>query len=186
MWRRASVDHSAAGRLRRRRPGCFSSKAASVCPPPFLWSTDTQDDPFHQAILVPNAHDSDMTASMQRRPNPSSSRLEKKSQISSASDNRDSLSREHSTRDVRNIHDLMGQVRFRTRAQLSNVPTRCRKVYADCVNSCTALSVNDSLASRHKRDLTSQRTNLSHCQSTARDESYEYERKRSSALHLHL
>jgi len=26
----------------------------------------------------------------------------------------------------------------------SNVPTRCRKVYANCVNSCTTLSVNDS------------------------------------------
>jgi hypothetical protein len=49
-----------------------------VCPPPFFWSTDTQHDLLHQAILVPNAHDSDMTASTQRRPNPSNFRRGKK------------------------------------------------------------------------------------------------------------
>jgi hypothetical protein len=42
-----------------------------------------------------------MTASTQHNPNPSYSRRRKKSQISSASDYRDSLSREQSTRDVR-------------------------------------------------------------------------------------
>jgi hypothetical protein len=116
-----------------------------VCPHPFLWSADTQGDPSRQAILVPNARDSDRTALAQRRPDWSSPAVGKKPHISSASDYRDSLSRERSTLDVRNIHDLRVKARFRTRALLANVPTRCRKVYVGHADSCTAPAVNDSL-----------------------------------------
>src|ERR1700692_2771173 len=75
------------------------------CPPPFLWWANMQDVPSDEAILVPNAGDSDMTALTQRSPDPAEPRHRKKSQISSASDYRASPSPEHSAHDVRNIHE---------------------------------------------------------------------------------
>jgi hypothetical protein len=78
---RAYVDHSAAGAFVSGSRAAFP-KAAIVCPPPFRGSTDTQDYLLHKAILVPNANDSDMTASAKRTPNPSSSRRGKNSQLS--------------------------------------------------------------------------------------------------------
>ena len=50
-------------------------------------------------------------------------------------------------------------VRTRSRT-LANVPTQCRKVHADCENSCIARAVNDSLASWAQRHLHLPRTNL--------------------------
>ena len=50
---------------------------------------------------------------------------------------------------------------MRTRLRtLANVPTQCRKVHADCENSCIARAVNDSLASWAQRHVHVPRTNL--------------------------
>jgi hypothetical protein len=51
--------------------------------------------------------------------------------VSSASACRLIASREHSTDEVRNIHDRLDAVAFRRARILANVPTQCRKVHAD-------------------------------------------------------
>ena len=115
-----------------------------MCPPPFHGSTDTQDDLTHLAILVPNALDSDMTASTQRRAE--SVELPPWKKIA------DFISIGLSRQLVPGRLDARcaeysrpkRPCAFSHTCTLSNVPTRCRKVYADCVNSFVAPSVNDS------------------------------------------
>ena len=97
-----------------------------------------------QCGSVQTVSDRDMTASTQCRPNPSNPVVEKSRNfhqhwtIATACPG-------NTRRTMCGIFTtLCVQVRFRTRTPLSNVPTRCRKVHADCVNTCIALSVNDS------------------------------------------